>query len=133
MVSATFTVVITNNYCFLNNFNEVSNITLTPSNGPVKNFSTVVPRVLDKVNSILVNIMVILMLSTSVSALSDLILTSDSALAVSVVGGRVMGGVDRGGRILAVHIFIIMFVIISTIVTVCGSDLNCVTSVVNVS
>lgn len=113
VISTIFAVIVAGGCYFLGGFGRLYNINVAESG-----FDAIIPAMIEKLPSILIAVVVILVLSASMSTLSSLVLASSSTLTLDLIKDNIVKKMDEKKQILIMRLFIVVFIAISAVIAV---------------
>lgn len=118
VISTVFATVVAGGCYFLGGFGRLfsKDITYLPNGSP--SFDSIVPAMLQKLPTILIAIVIILVLSASMSTLSSLVLTSSSTLTLDFILPLKKKEMKKGAQLLTMRALIVVFVAISAVIAI---------------
>ena len=113
IISTVFAIIVAGGCYFLGGFGRLYDIDVK-----TVGFDAVVPAMLEKLPTVLIALVLILVLSASMSTLSSLVLTSSSTLTLDLIKGTVAKKMKDNTQVLVMRIFIVVFIVISAVIAV---------------
>ena len=115
IISTVFAIIVSGGCYFLGGFGRLfDSPEIYGTDGSVV-YDSIIPFMLSGLPDILVGIVVILVLSASMSALSSLVLTSSSTLTLDFLKDTVMKKMSERGQIIVMQLLIVFFIILSVV------------------
>ena len=116
IISTLFALVVAGGCYFLGGFARLYTPETNAAGGIV--YDSIIPKMLENLNPILMGVVVVLVLSASMSTLSSLVLTSSSTITLDLVKGHIKKDITEKKQILLMRILLVVFVAISAGVAV---------------
>ncbi len=115
IISTFFAAVVAGGCYFLGGFGRLFSDEIDiAANG----FDSVIPTMLERLPTILIAVVVILVLSASMSTLSSLVLTSSSTLTLDFLKGNIKKDMSEKQQLLIMRILIVVFIAISVVIAI---------------
>ncbi len=113
VISTIFAVIVAGGCYFLGGFGRLYDIDVANVG-----YDAVVPAMLEKLPTVLIALVLILVLSASMSTLSSLVLTSSSTLTLDLIKGTIVKDMKEKKQVLVMRAFIVVFIAISAVIAV---------------
>ncbi len=113
VISTIFAIIVAGGCYFLGGFGRLYDIDVANVG-----YDAVVPAMLEKLPTVLIALVLILVLSASMSTLSSLVLTSSSTLTLDLIKGTFAKNMKEKKQVLIMRVFIVVFIVISAVIAV---------------
>ncbi len=128
IISTAFAVVVAGGCYFLGGFGRLFTDKL-----PADGYDGIIPLMLEKLPSVLIGIVIVLVLSASMSTLSSLVLASSSTLTLDMIKGHIIKNMDEKKQVLVLRILIVVFIVISAIIAINKDKLSAIAQMMGIS
>ena len=120
IISTLFAFVVAGGCYYLGGFGRLfSNVlNVTEKGVPAGGFDAIIPTMLEKLDPLLIALVVVLVLSASMSTLSSLVITSSSTFTIDFLNGTVVKKMDEKRQVLCIRVLIVVFVALSALIAI---------------
>ena len=127
VISTVFAIVVAGGCYFLGGFGRLySDAIECQADGVTPIYDSIVPSMLEKLPDILIAVVLVLVHSASMSTLSSLVLTSSSTITLDLIAPAMKGKMKEKGKMTAMRLFILFFVVISAVIAIIQAKSNVV-------
>ncbi len=134
VISTVFALVVAGGCYFLGGFGRLFSGKLNLVNGtPSGGYDSIIPTMLGGLDTIIIAVVLVLVLSASMSTLSSLVLTSSSTLTLDLIKGHVVKKLPEKRQVLIMRAFVVVFIVISAVIALNKDKLGYIADMMGIS
>ncbi len=134
IISTVFALIVAGGCYFLGGFGRLFSDKLAVTDGmPAGGFDSIIPTMLSGLDTIIIAVVIVLVLSASMSTLSSLVLTSSSTLTLDLIRGHIVKKMPEKRQVFIMRIFVVVFVVISAVIAINKDKLGYIADMMGIS
>ncbi len=134
IISTVFALIVAGGCYFLGGFGRLFSDKLNVTGGtPAGGFDSIIPTMLSGLDTIIIAVVIVLVLSASMSTLSSLVLTSSSTLTLDLIRGHIVKKMPEKKQVFIMRIFVVVFVAVSAIIAINKDKLGYIADMMGIS